>query len=62
MEGHSGSIPPLEAVAKRIAGWMMSNMWEPEGRFYYQKGKFLSKKYTLMRWCQSWTPRGTDAL
>jgi len=47
-------FPDKLKVAKRISAWMMSNMWEPEGRFYYQKGRYLSKKYTLMRWCQSW--------
>ena len=48
-------FPEKLEVAERIAIWMIENMWTPEGRFFYQKGRFLTKKYTLMRWCQSWS-------
>ena len=48
-------FPEKLTVAKRIAGWMISNMRAPEGRFYYQKGRFITKRYSLMRWCQAWS-------
>ncbi len=40
--------------AELSAQWALDNMWDPEGRFYFQKGRFLVKRYTLMRWCQAW--------
>ena len=47
--------PGKEVIAERIGKWMIDKMWNPEGRFYYQKGRFWTKKYTLIRWCQAWT-------
>jgi len=39
--------------AEKVAGWTVNNLQAPEGYFYYQKGRFITKKYTLMRWCNS---------
>jgi hypothetical protein len=25
-----------------------------DGRFYYRKGRYYTKRITLMRWCQAW--------
>lgn len=47
-------FPEKWAVAQKITGWTLATMYSSEGRFYYQKGPFLTKRYTLMRWCQSW--------
>jgi len=41
-------------AAESIASWTVENMQHPQGWFYYQKGRFLTKKYTLMRWCDAW--------
>lgn len=41
-------------IAETAACWTVENMQHPEGWFYYQKGRFLTKKYTLMRWCNAW--------
>ncbi len=42
-------------LAGRVAAAALEDMWnEREGRFYYQRRKFYTKKLTLMRWCQGW--------
>lgn len=40
--------------AQNIFKWVTENMLAYEGHFYYQKGRFFTKRYTLMRWCQAW--------
>lgn len=40
--------------ARRVAGWCMANLQHPEGWFIYQQGRFWTKRYTLMRWCNAW--------
>jgi len=42
------------AVASKIADWGIENLYNAKGNFYYQKGKYITKKFTLMRWCQAW--------
>ncbi len=45
----------------RIAGWAIENLYNPEGRFYYQQGRLRTKKFTLLRWCNAWMFRGLAA-
>lgn len=40
--------------AQRIIEWTLSNLYAGEGRFYYRKKRFYTKRITLMRWCQAW--------
>jgi len=40
--------------AKKIIDWTLDNLYAGDGQFYYQKRKFYTKKFTLMRWCQAW--------
>jgi uncharacterized protein YyaL (SSP411 family) len=40
--------------AKRILDWALEHLYAGDGRFYYQKKRFYTKKFTLMRWCQAW--------
>jgi hypothetical protein len=40
--------------AWRVAGWAVENLQHEDGWFFYQKGPLLTKKYTLMRWCNAW--------
>jgi len=40
--------------AKKILDWTLDNLYAGNGRFYYQKNKFYTKRFTLMRWCQAW--------
>ncbi len=40
--------------ARKILNWALDNLYAGDGRFYYRKQKFYTKRFTLMRWCQSW--------
>jgi hypothetical protein len=51
----SDTFPGKLDTAKRITMWAIENMWMPEGRFFYQRGRFLTKRFTFIRWCQSWS-------
>lgn len=54
--------PQYMGDARRVAGWAIENMQAREGYFYYQKGRFWTKKYTLMRWCNAWMAYGLSSL
>jgi hypothetical protein len=41
-------------LAQRIAEWSLTNMYDSEGRFYYQGLRWGRKKFTLLRWCNGW--------
>jgi len=40
--------------ARRVADWTLEHLYDGEGRFYYQRRKYYTKRFTLMRWCQAW--------
>ncbi|MFC7250476.1 antibiotic ABC transporter permease [Halomicroarcula sp. GCM10025324] len=40
--------------ARKIIDWVFANLYAGEGQFYYQKRRFYTKRFTLMRWCQAW--------
>lgn len=40
--------------ASRIVDWAIANLYAGDGRFFYQKNKYYTKKITLMRWSQAW--------
>ncbi|EMA08753.1 hypothetical protein [Haloarcula marismortui] len=40
--------------ARKIIDWVFANLYAGEGEFYYQKRRFYTKQFTLMRWCQAW--------
>ncbi|MFC7021033.1 MULTISPECIES: antibiotic ABC transporter permease [Haloarcula] len=40
--------------ARKILDWVFANLYAGEGQFYYQKRRFYTKRFTLMRWCQAW--------
>ncbi len=52
---------PYERLLNRIAEWAVENMYDPEGRFYYQQTRSFTKKFTLLRWCNAWMFRGLSA-
>jgi rhamnogalacturonyl hydrolase YesR len=56
---HQEKYPGL---AKKIYRWTITNMYSPEGRFYYQKTQYFTKKFTLLRWCNAWSFRALSAL
>jgi len=42
-------------ISHRILKWTLENLYsQRDGRFYYQRGRYWTKRFTLMRWCQSW--------
>ncbi len=48
-------------LLEKIHNWAMNNMYDPEGRFYYQQNKYFTKKFTLLRWCNAWMFRALSA-
>ncbi|MBI5014760.1 MAG: hypothetical protein HZB55_04635 [Deltaproteobacteria bacterium] len=46
--------PAYLAEARKVARWAVDHLQDPSGRFYYQRGRFWTKRYTLMRWCNAW--------
>ena len=42
------------AFARRIIDWTLANLYAGSGQFYYQRRRFYTKRFTLMRWCQAW--------
>lgn len=40
--------------ARQIIKWTIENMSDGDGRFYFRKHRFHTKRVTLMRWCQAW--------
>lgn len=43
--------------ADRIASWAVDRLYHPDGRFLYQQGRFVTKRFTFMRWCNGWMAR-----
>jgi uncharacterized protein YyaL (SSP411 family) len=41
-------------LARRIIRWTVDNLYAGDGRFYYRKHRYYTKRITLMRWCQAW--------
>ncbi|QEP42337.1 hypothetical protein D5085_03810 [Ectothiorhodospiraceae bacterium BW-2] len=40
-----------------ILTWTLSNMYHNSGHFFYQKTRYFTKKFTLLRWCNGWMVR-----
>jgi len=49
------------ALARRIVDWAFENMYDPEGRFYHQKTRWYTKRFTQLRWCNAWMVRALAA-
>ncbi|WP_049925914.1 prenyltransferase/squalene oxidase repeat-containing protein [Halopiger goleimassiliensis] len=47
-------------MAERILRWVLANLQVEDGRFYYRKYRFHTKRVTLMRWCQAWMSYATS--
>ena len=56
---HMNEYPGL---ADKIAEWVLDNMYHKEGRFYYQQTPWLTKRFTLLRWCNAWMFRALAVL
>jgi hypothetical protein len=53
---------PHRDFAWRIAGWTLDHLYHPEGRFYYQRTRWHTKRFTLLRWCNAWMARALSRL
>jgi hypothetical protein len=40
--------------ARHLAAWALANMRGPDGRFYYRRHRFFTRRECLMRWNNSW--------
>ena len=40
--------------ALRVFNWVLNNLWNEKGYFYFQKHKMYKNKIEYMRWSQSW--------
>lgn len=41
-------------VTKNIVQWMINNLWDRRGFFYFQKNGLYTNKISYMRWSQAW--------
>lgn len=48
-------------LADRVIQWSLDNMYHPDGRFYYQQGRYWTTRFTLLRWCNGWMARSLAA-
>ena len=40
--------------SRTILRWVLDTLYAGDGQFYYQRRRFYTKRFTLMRWCQAW--------
>ncbi|MEP6741968.1 MAG: hypothetical protein ABJB61_05670 [bacterium] len=43
------------SLAEKIAAWLINNMRDSRGFFYYQRKRFYTIRAPFMRWSQAWT-------
>jgi len=43
------------SLAEKIAAWLLNNMRDSRGFFYYQRKRFHTVRSPFMRWSQAWT-------
>jgi len=52
-------LRPLDSgalsLAEKIAVWLLNNMRDNSGSFYYQRKRFYTLRTPFMRWTQAWT-------
>ena len=44
-------------TAARIREWTLENLYSGDGYCYYQKARFCTKRFNLMRWANAWMCR-----
>lgn len=50
--------PQAYQQAVKTAHWTIDRMQKKSGDFRYQIGKYKTRHFTLMRWCNAWMARG----
>ncbi|HEX9630120.1 MAG TPA: hypothetical protein VF961_08885, partial [Pyrinomonadaceae bacterium] len=43
------------SLAEKIAVWLLNNMRDNSGSFYYQRKRVYTLRTPFMRWSQAWT-------
>jgi uncharacterized protein YyaL (SSP411 family) len=56
---HMQEYPEL---ASKIQSWTIENLYDSSGFFHYQQTRWLTKRFTLMRWCNAWMLRAIGAM
>jgi rhamnogalacturonyl hydrolase YesR len=46
--------PNYSSLAEKVLSWLIENMQDPKGYFYFQKTKFYTNKIPYIRWSQAW--------
>ncbi len=46
--------PKYLQFAEKLYHWTIKNLYSGKGYFYYQKTRWYTKKFSLMRWCNAW--------
>ncbi|MBN2468878.1 MAG: delta-aminolevulinic acid dehydratase [Deltaproteobacteria bacterium] len=46
--------PDYRMLTEKVLAWLIENMQDREGYFYFQKTKFYTNKVPYMRWSQAW--------
>ena len=46
--------PDYRALTEKVLIWLIENMQDQDGYFYFQKTKFYTNKIPYIRWSQSW--------
>jgi hypothetical protein len=41
-------------LAEKVMDWMIGNLRDNTGYFYYRKGKLMKNKIPYIRWSQAW--------
>jgi len=41
-------------LCQKVLEWMIKNMQDKDGCFYYQKSRYFTNKIPYIRWCQAW--------
>jgi len=52
-----GGYGAERGLCRKIVGWMIENMQDGQGYFYYQKNRFYANTIPYMRWGQAWAFR-----
>ena len=47
-------LPKYKALVDRLIEWMLRNLYDPKGYFYFQKNKYYTNKIPYIRWAQAW--------
>ncbi len=54
---------PYEELARRVASWMVANMYDRNrGCFFFQKGKLFTNRVSYIRWSQAWSFHALSSL